>query len=232
MASRKASVLVVDDDARVLRMMRRILDLEGYQTLTASNGEAALNVFDEHSPDLILLDIMMPGLDGYDVCRRVREFSQLPIIMVTAKESDQEKVKGLDAGADDYITKPFSSQELAARVRAVLRRANAWESHAEPASRFDELTIDFANHRVSLHDEEVNLTATEYRLLGYLAQNAGRVVTPNQILEKVWGEEYAGEHHILRVSIARLRQKLKDDPKEPRFISTRVGIGYLFMKPD
>jgi len=197
---------VVDDDTRVLRMMRRILDLEGYQTLTASDGEAALNVFDEHSPDLILLDILMPGIDGYDVCRRVREFSQMPIIMVTAKESDQEKVKGLDAGADDYITKPFSSQELAARVRAVLRRANAWDSHPEPVSRFDELTIDFANHQVTLHDEEVNLTAT-------------------------WGEEYAGEHHILRVSIARLRQKLKDDPKEPRFISTRVGIGYLFMKP-
>jgi len=229
--SGKASVLVVDDDIRVLRMMQRILELEGYQTLTASNGETALSVFDEQTPDLILLDIMMPGIDGYDVCRRVREFSQLPIIMVTAKESDQEKVKGLDAGADDYVTKPFSSQELAARVRAVLRRTNAWDSHPEPVSRFDELTIDFANHQVTLHDEEVNLTATEYRLLCYLAQNAGRVVTPDQILGKVWGEEYAGEHHILRVSIARLRQKLKDDPKKPRFISTRIGIGYLFVKP-
>ena len=231
MPSKKASVLVVDDDARILRMMRRILELEGYQTLTASNGEAALNVFDEQSPDLILLDIMMPGMDGYTVCRRIREFSQLPIIMVTARDNEEEKVEGLDAGADDYVTKPFSSKELAARVRAVLRRTKLWDEHPEPAFHSDGLVIDFARHRVTLHNQEVNLTAIEYRLLSYLAHNAGRLVTPDQILEKVWGEEYIGEYHILRVSIARLRQKLEDDPKKPRFIATKIGIGYMLLKP-
>ena len=231
MPSKKASVLVVDDDARILRMMRRILELEGYQTLTASNGEAALNVFDEQSPDLILLDIMMPGMDGYTVCRRIREFSQLPIIMVTARDNEEEKVEGLDAGADDYVTKPFSSKELAARVRAVLRRTKLWDEHPEPAFHSNGLVIDFARHRVTLYNKEVNLTATEYRLLSYLAHNAGRVVTPDQILERVWGEEYLGEYHILRVSIARLRQKLEDDPKKPRFIATKIGIGYMLLKP-
>ena len=230
MASKKVSVLVVDDDVRILRMMRRILELEGYQTLTASNGEAALNVFDEQSPDLMLLDIMMPGMDGYAVCRCIREFSQLPIIMVTAKDNDEEKVEGLDAGADDYMTKPFSSKELAARVRAVLRRTKFWDDHTEPTFHSNDLVIDFAHHRVTLCEQEINVTATEYRLLSYLVHNAGGVVTPDQILKKVWGEEYMGEHHLLRVSIARLRQKLEDDPKKPRFIATKIGIGYTFLK--
>ncbi|MBA7676812.1 Transcriptional regulatory protein KdpE [subsurface metagenome] len=230
MPSRKVSVLVVDDDVRILRMMRRILELEGYQTFIASNGEAALTALDEQSPNLLLLDIMMPDMDGYDVCRRIREFSQLPIIMVTAKGNDEEKIEGLDAGADDYVTKPFSSTELAARVRAVLRRTKFRDDNSEPTFHSNELTLDFAHHRVTLHNEEVNLTATEYRLLSYLTHNAGRVVTPDQILEKVWGEEYIGEYHILRVSIARLRQKLGDDPKKPRFIATKIGIGYIFLK--
>lgn len=231
MPPRKASVLVVDDDVHILRMIRRILELEGYQALTASNGKAALDVFDEQNPDLMLLDIRMPGMDGYAVCRRIREFSQLPIIMVTAKDNDEEKIEGLDAGADDYVTKPFSSKELAARVRAVLRRAKLWDKTPEPAFHFNGLVIDFAHHRVTLHQQEVNLTATEYRLLFYLARNAGRLVTPDQLLEKVWGEEYIGEYHLLRVSIARLRQKLEDDPKKPRFIATKIGMGYMFLKP-
>jgi len=230
MPSRKVSVLVVDDDVRILRMMRRILELEGYQTFIASNGEAALSALDEQSPDLLLLDIMMPDMDGYDVCRRIREFSQLPIIMVTAKGNDEEKIEGLDAGADDYVTKPFSSTELAARVRAVLRRTKFRDDNSEPTFLSNDLVIDFAHHRVTLHDEEVNLTATEHSLLSYLTHNAGRVVTPDQILEKVWGEEYIGEYHLLRVNIARLRQKLGDDPKKPRFIATKIGIGYIFLK--
>lgn len=230
MPSRKVSVLVVDDDVRILRMMRRILELEGYQTFIASNGEAALSALDEQSPDLMLLDIMMPNMDGYDVCRRIREFSQLPIIMVTAKGNDEEKTEGLDAGADDYVTKPFSSTELAARVRAVLRRTKFRDDNSEPTFLSNGLVIDFAHHRVTLHDEEVNLTATEHSLLSYLTHNAGRVVTPDQILERVWGEEYIGEYHLLRVNIARLRQKLGDDPKKPRFIATKIGIGYIFLK--
>ena len=232
MPSRKALVLVVDDDARMLRMMARILELEGYRVLTASDGEAALEVFDGETPDLVLLDIMMPGMDGYAVCRRISEFSQTPIIMVTAKDSDDEKVQGLDAGADDYVSKPFSSNELAARVRAVLRRTRLWDERPEPALHSRDLTIDFSRHRVTLGGDEVDLTATEYRLLSYLAHNAGRLVTPDQILEAVWGEEYAGEYHLLRVNIGRLRRKLNDDSKDPRFIVTKINIGYMFLKSD
>ena len=141
MPSKKASVLVVDDDVHILRMTGRILELEGYRVLTASNGETALDIFDEETPDLVLLDIMMPGMDGYTVCQRIREFSQIPIIMVTAKGNDEEKVQGLDAGADDYVTKPFSSKELAARVRAVLRRTTLWDERPEPAFCSNELVI-------------------------------------------------------------------------------------------
>ncbi|RLC92239.1 MAG: DNA-binding response regulator [Chloroflexi bacterium] len=232
MPPRKASVLVVDDDGRMLRMMARILEMEGYRVQQAGSGEAALEAFDEGTPDLVLLDIMMPGMDGYAVCRRIREFSQVPIIMVTAKDSDEEKVQGLDAGADDYISKPFSSSELAARVRAVLRRTRSWGEQVKPTFRSYDLAVDFARHRVTLGDEEVNLTATEYKLLCYLVHNAGRLVTPDQILEEVWGEDYVGEHHLLRVNIGRLRHKLKDDSREPRFIATRINIGYMFLKPD
>jgi two-component system response regulator VicR len=211
--SRKASVLVVDDDVNILRMIQRILELEGYQVLKASSGEVALQVFDDENPELVLLDIMMPGTDGYTVCRNIREFSPVPIIMVTALGSDEEKVKGLDAGADDYITKPFSSKELVARVRAVLRRATLWDEHPELTAHpndfiIDDLIIDFARHRVTVCDREVKLTATEYRLLSYLVRNTGRVVTLEQILQAVWGKEYVGEHHLLRVNITRLQQKL------------------------
>ncbi len=230
MPFRKASLLVVDDDICMLRLMTRILELEGYQVLTAGDGKAALDVFNEETLDLVLLDVMMPGLDGYTVCQRIREFSQIPIIMVTVKGNDEEKVKGLDAGADDYVTKPFSSKELVARVRAVLRRTKFWDERPEPAFHYNDLVIDFAYHRVGLAGEEVGLTATEYRLLSYLAHNAGRVLTPDQILEAVWGKGYIGENHLLRVNIARLRQNLEDDAKEPRFIVTKIGIGYMFLK--
>jgi DNA-binding response OmpR family regulator len=206
-------VLVVDDDDNILRMIQRILELEGYQVLKASSGETALKVFDDENPELILLDIMMPDMDGYTVCRNIREFSPVPIIMVTAKGNDEEKVKGLDAGADDYITKPFSSKELVARVRAVLRRATLWDEYPELTAHpndfiIDDLIIDFARHRVTVRDREVKLTATEYRLLSYLVRNAGRVVTLEQILQAVWGKEYVSEHHLLRVNITRLQQKL------------------------
>ena len=230
MPSRKASVLVVDDDVRILHMMQRTLELEGYRVLRTSNGETAINIFDEITPDLVLLDIMMPGMDGYTVCQRIREFSQVPIIMVTAKGDDEEKVQGLDAGADDYITKPFSSQELAARLRAVLRRTRLLDQSIGPALCSGELVVDFARHRVSLGNRELALTATEYRLLSYLARNAGRVVTHDQLLERVWGEGYVGETHLLQVNMTRLRQKLGDSARNPRYILTRPGIGYMMVK--
>lgn len=230
MAARKASVLVVDDDVRILRMMRDILEQEGYRVLRTSSGAGALNALDRETPDLILLDIMMPDINGYTICQRIREFSQIPIIMVTAKGNDEEKIKGLDAGADDYVPKPFSSEELAARVRAVLRRTRYWDKPARPAFCCHDLVIDYARHRVSLGSREINLTATEYRLLSYLACNAGRIVTTVQILEAVWGEEYSGETHILQVTMARLRRKLNDAARNPGYIFTRPGIGYMMVK--
>lgn len=228
MARSGANVLIVDDDVRILRIMRRILELEGHRVIEAADGNTALGLFETENPDLVLLDIMMPDPDGYTVCQRIREFSKVPIIMVTAKGKDEEKVKGLDAGADDYVAKPFSFDELAARVRAVLRRASNWGEPIEPAFSCDELVIDFTRHRVVLADQELDLTATEYRLLSYLARNAGRILTPDQILSAVWGDEYVGEHHLLQVNIAALRKKLGEDSRNPRFILTRHGMGYMF----
>ena len=230
MPSRKVAVLVVDDDVRMLRMMQHVLELEGYRVFRASEGKTAIDLFDEETPELLLLDIMLPDIDGYTVCRRIREFSQVPIIMVTAKGNEEEKVQGLDAGADDYVTKPFSSKELVARVKAVLRRTKLWDERPQPAFHFHDLVIDFARHKVTLGNQEVSLTATEYKLLSYLVRNAGRVLTPDQILERLWGEEYVGETHLLQVNMARLRQKLGDDARNSRYILTKPGIGYMLVK--
>jgi DNA-binding response OmpR family regulator len=230
MPPKKTSVLVIDDDVHILRMVDQILQLEGYRVLKAIGGQAAFDILDKEEPDLILMDIMMPGMDGYAVCKRIREFSQIPIIMVTAKGDDTEKVRLLDAGADDYITKPFSSKELAARVRVALRHAQLWDERPDPALTSGDLSIDCARHRVTLGGRELNLTATEYRLLSCLARNAGRVLTPDQILGAVWGDEYIGEVHLLQVTVARLRQKLGDDARNPRYVLTRPGIGYMMVK--
>lgn len=231
MSLKSASVLVVDDDIRMLRMMKRILELEGFQALIASSGEAALKIFDKETPDLVLLDIMMPDMNGYTVCQHIREFSQVPIIMVTAKGDDKEKVEGLDIGADDYVTKPFSASELTARVRAMLRRIGIQDKPPKTIFRYKNLVIDFASHRVMVDNQELKLTSTEYRLLSYVSSNAGRVVTPDQLLDKVWGEEYIGAPHLLQVNIARIRKKLGDDARNPTYIQTRPGIGYIMQKP-
>jgi DNA-binding response OmpR family regulator len=230
MSAKKPLVLVVDDDVRILRMMKRMLELEGFQATIANSGETALKIFEKESPDLVLLDIMMPDIDGYMVCQRIREFSQVPIIMVTARGDDKEKVAGLNIGADDYVTKPFSASELAARVRAVLRRVGSQERPAEPVFHHKDLVIDFTSHRVMVNNNELKLTSTEYKLLSYISLNAGRVITPDQLLHKVWGEEYIGAPHLLQVNIARLRKKLGDDAKKPSYIMTRPGIGYIMAK--
>lgn len=227
MSSKTTLVLIVDDDIRMLRMMKRMLELEGFQTITANSGEAALKVFEKETPDLVLLDIMMPDMNGYNVCQHLREFSDVPIIMVTAMGDDKQKVEGLDIGADDYVTKPFSASELAARVRAILRRVGSKERQSKSIFKYKDLIIDYSSNRVSLKDNELILTSTEYRLLSYISQNAGRVVTPDQLLNKVWGEAYLGTPHLLQVNIARLRKKLGDDAKNPSYILTRPGIGYI-----
>ena len=230
MPSAKATILAVDDDVRTLRMMKRTLELDGYRALTASDGETAIDVMDREIPCLVLLDIKMPGMDGYTICRRIREFSNVPIIMVTALADDKDRVQGLDAGADDYITKPFAASELTARVRAVLRRAGVRDEHSKPVFHANDLVIDFARNRVFLDHKEMNLTSTEYRLLSYMAGNADRVVTPDQILEKIWDKEYIGGSHLIQVNMSRLRWKLKDDARNPRYILTRPGLGYMMVK--
>jgi DNA-binding response OmpR family regulator len=230
MSFKKSLVLVVDDDVRMLRMIKRMLELEGFQATVANNGETALKTFEKETPDLVLLDIMMPDLDGYIVCQRIREFSQVPIIMVTARGDDKEKVAGLNIGADDYVTKPFSAGELAARVRAVLRRIVSQDRPTETVFRYKDLVVDYCSHRVMVNNSELKLTSTEYKLLSYIALNAGRVITPDQLLHKVWGEEYVGAPHLLQVNIARLRKKLGDNARKPSYIMTRPGIGYIISK--
>lgn len=231
MASKKTRVLVADDDTRVLRMMQHAMEAEGHEVLLASDGLSALRAFEAQRPDLVLLDIMMPGIDGQAVCAGIREFSDVPVIMVTAKGSDEDKVRALDAGADDYIEKPFSFDELTARVNAVLRRTES--RHTRPAAVFEAagLTVDFSGNTATLDGQRLNLTATEFRLLSYLARNAGRVLTPDQIICAVWGDDYAGDHNVLQVNIARLRRKLGDHTRPSKFIVTRHGMGYVFGSP-
>jgi len=227
----KTTILVADDDPQTLRLVARNLQLEGYDVFTASDGKQALELIEQHALDLVLLDVMMPKMDGFTLWHRVREFSSVPIIMATSLGRDQDIVRGLDLGADDYLAKPFSVEQLIARVRAVLRRAQFTASEQTRSMRttatVGDLTIDYAQHLVTMAGREVPLTPIEYRLLAYLAQNVGRVVTQDLLLEDVWGSEYIGEGHMLYVSIKRLRLKLEPDPNHPRYILSKVGIGYL-----
>jgi DNA-binding response OmpR family regulator len=235
MTARTMRIVTADDDPQLLRLIARNLEFEGYEVITAGDGALALEQIERSAPDLVLLDVMMPRMDGFTVCQRVREFSSVPIIIVTARGQDQDKVKGLDLGADDYLTKPFSVEELLARVRAVLRRAqfltNDAASGRGTTTTVGELRIDYAQHLVTLAGKEVTLTPTEYRLLAYLAQNVGRVITQDLLLEHVWGADYLGESHMLQVNINRLRRKLEADPARPQYLKTKVGIGYMLVAP-
>jgi DNA-binding response OmpR family regulator len=231
MSAKKETVIVADDDPRLLRLVQFNLQQAGYRVMTAADGNRALRLAESENPDLVLLDIRMPLMDGIEVCRRVRNFSTAPIIIITAKDSEEDKVAGLDAGADDYLTKPFGAPELMARVRAVLRRAKLYSGEtAEPVFESSDLKVDFAQQLASVDGQPVNLTPTEYRIVAYLARHAGRVVTQSDLLTKVWGPEYENEAHLLRVNIARLRQKLERDPSSPRHVITRPGIGYYLAK--
>jgi DNA-binding response OmpR family regulator len=235
MPEKKTTILIVDDDLQLLQLVALNLELEGYDVLLAGDGKHALTQIETHAPDLVLLDVMMPRMNGFAVCHRVREFSTVPIIIITAQGRSQDKVRGLDLGADDYLTKPLDMDELLARVRAVLRRAQVTaDEHAlHTAMTIGDLTIDFGQQLVLMAGRKVVLTPTEYRLLAYLARNAGRIVPQDFLLERVWGKEYVGEHHMLQVNINRLRHKLEPDPAHPRYLLTEAGIGYLLAtQPD
>ena len=229
---KKYKILIVDDSQNNIDYLLSIIQQNDYLITTTNNGPTAITKAKGNSFDLILLDVVMEGMDGFEVCSRIREWSQTPVIMLTALGNIDDKVKAFGVGADDYITKPFGKSELMARVKAVLRRTTLWDERPEPELRAKNLLIDFAKHTVISGECEVKLTETQYRLLSYMARNAGRVIDPDQILEKVWGEGYVGEYHFLRVNISRLRQKLGDNSKEPRYITTKSGIGYMFREPD
>jgi len=222
------NILIVDDEPRYLRLMEANLTTDGYQVIKATNGQEAVNLVVERHPDLILLDVMMPVLDGFGALERIREFSNVPVIIVTARGSENDRVRGLDLGADDYIVKPFSATELLARVRAVMRRVVASGSAFEQSTfSHGNLRIDLARAEVFKDEHIVFLSATEFRLLLQFAHNLGGVLTSEQLLSDVWGPEYRDDKEILWVSISRLRQKLENDPKNPTHIVTRSGLGYI-----
>ncbi len=223
-------ILIVDDEIRMRRFMKMNLDLEGYRVIEASNGLEALDRIREDLPDLVLLDVMMPELDGFETLRIIRETSTVPVIILTVKDEESDKVKGLELGADDYVTKPFSSRELASRIKAVLRRTEM-DAPAEKSLVVvdDYLKIDFNRRQVFAGGEEVKLRPTEYRLLYHLVKNAGQVLTHEVILSKVWGYEYRDESQYVRLYITYLRQKIEPDPSNPKYILTERGIGYRFV---
>lgn len=229
-SSRKYRILVVDDERRMVGFIRLNLEQDGFEVIEAYNGTEALERLRDSLPDLILLDVMMPDIDGFEVLRTIREVSQVPVIMLTAKGEEDDKVKGLELGADDYVTKPFSPRELVSRVRAVLRRGSSFEEDDEGVIEVDDrLKIDFGRREVWVEDELVKLRPTEYRLLYHLVQNAGWVLTHDQILTKVWGYEYRDEPHYVRLYINYLRKKIEEDPADPQYILTERGVGYRFV---
>lgn len=228
----KYKVLVVEDEARIARLIRANLTVSGYLVTLCQNGEEALELVDREDPDLILLDVMLPKIDGFTVCKRVREFSQVPIIMVTAKDDPTDRIEGLNLGADDYLVKPFVVEELLARVKAVIRRTYVGEEPKAPSHlEVGPITIQFAEHKVLREGEEISLSPTEYRLLAYLARNKNHTLTHDDLLTRVWGAEYRGALEYLRVTVGRLRKKIELDPAHPELVVNTHGIGYTFRAP-
>ena len=222
-------ILIVDDDLAILKFLRANLEVEGYVTSMAMDGAEALRMIEMKLPDLVILDIMMPKTDGFEVCRQLREWSQLPVIMLSARGGEEDKIKCLNLGADDYITKPFGVDELIARVRAVLRRTEAARATpVQPHFAGNGLEINFVERKITVAGREVKLTPTEYNLLQELVLNANKVLTHNMLLGKVWGPEYAEEKEYLRVFIGRLRKGLEPDLENPKYIITIPGVGYKF----
>ncbi len=225
------SVLVVDDEKPLRDFVRRNLEVRGYHVFSAANGLEALAIFERERIDLIILDLMMPHLDGLEVTRRLREVSTVPIIVLSALDEESDKVRAFDLGADDYLTKPFGVEELLGRVKAVLRRAR-WATAGPQGERLvrGEICVDLENHRVTVSGREISLTPTEYNLLVFLMRNAGKVLPHTLILQQVWGPQYGNEAEYLRVYIGRLRRKIEADPLHPRYLHTEHGVGYRFQE--
>jgi two-component system KDP operon response regulator KdpE len=223
-------ILVVDDEERMVRFIRLNLEHDGFQVIEAFNGTQAIEQVRSNLPDLILLDIMMPDINGFEVLKIIREVSSVPVIMLTAKGEEDDRVRGLELGADDYVTKPFSPRELVSRVRAVLRRTESTSGRTHGLIEVDDrLKLDFDRREIWVDGKLVKLRPTEYRLLYHLVQNAGWVITHDQLLTKVWGYEYRDEPHYVRLYINYLRKKLEEDPANPIYILTERGVGYRFV---
>ena len=223
---RHPHVLVVDDEPLLVRFMQTNLESIGYTVVPAFDGRTALRLAEEANPDLVLLDLMLPDLDGFEVCKRIREYSDVPIIMLTARGDTIDKIRGLDAGADEYLTKPMGAEELLARVKAMLRRTRFGQVQRPEKYEQDDLSVDFRGRRVVVRGQEVRLSPTEFRLLEQLALRPGSAVSHKELLSTVWGPEYRDDVEYLRVYIRYLRQKIEDDPAKPRHILTEAGIGY------
>jgi two-component system KDP operon response regulator KdpE len=224
-------ILVVDDEAAQLRLFDRVLNSNGYEVLKAGSGQEAVRIVYESKPDLVLLDVMMPEIDGWQTCRLIREVSDIPVIMFTGKRNSEEDiVRGLECGADEYLAKPVGNRELLARVKAVLRRAEKPSYKHEKKVLFsnDYLTIDVAERKVTVKGERLKLTPREFRLLALLVENANRILSHQQVLEHVWGWEYIDDIDYVRIYISHLRQKIEPDPSQPRYILTEPGVGYYF----
>jgi two-component system KDP operon response regulator KdpE len=219
-------VLVVEDEPQMRRFIRASMEAHGYRIAEASSGAEAIALATGRAPDVMLLDLGLPDSDGIDLTRRFREWSRVPIIVISARGREEDKVAALDAGADDYLTKPFSVNELLARVRVALRRASDGAEHNDVVLEFGELRLDLARHEVTVAGRGVHLTPIEYKLLVLLARNAGRVLTHRQIIKEVWGTSYAGQSHHVRVHMAELRKKIERDAARPRWLITEVGVGY------
>ena len=231
--SRKATILVVDDEAVMVRLLKATLEGAGFRVLSSSDGEDAVAATRAEQPDLLILDIMLPKMDGFAVCRAVREFSTVPVLMLTARTTEVDLIRGFQEGADDYLTKPFSAGELMVRVQALLRRSK-WPEQVQQRRNFraGPIEIDFGQHRVMVDGSPVKLTPTEYRLLAYLAAHANRVISHRELLRAVWGPEYGEEAEYLRVYTRYLRQKLEPDPANPKYLLTQAGAGYMLLQPE
>lgn len=231
--SRQISVLVVDDEPRILRFVRTELESDGYRVLVASSGRQAIELHDSERPALVILDLIMPDMDGFEVLRRIRVSARTPVIVLTARASDVDKIRGLDLGADDYLTKPFNPEELAARMRAVLRRSQTGTPLVmRQIFTFDNLHVDLERRRVTVDGNDVSLSPTEWQLLANLLQNAGRVILHEDLLGMTWGPEYRNDLQYLRVWVSRLRRKLGESSNQPGLIKTVPGVGYTIREPD
>jgi two-component system, OmpR family, KDP operon response regulator KdpE len=229
---RKHLVLVADDDAPILRLVRTKLQADGYGVITAMNGQEAVTLFERERPDIVVLDLMMPVMDGYEAMQQIRQSANVPVVILTARSAAPEKIRGLDLGADDYVTKPFNPDELSARIAAVLRRASGSQAPATQVLDYGRLSIDLGRRRIISNGEEIELSRTEWELLYQLASNAGRVMLHSELLSRIWGPEFRDETYYLRTWVSRIRAKLEEDRENPKLIKTFPGMGYRLEPPE